>query len=81
MFQQVALEHAPSYQIQGALTDGFDSTVSSMRTLFPRARLGFCFAMPSTSCRTSWSVSRPRCAGGCAPSSTPCCTGVDREKG
>ena len=28
--------------MKGALTDGFDSTVSSMRTLFPRARLGFC---------------------------------------
>jgi hypothetical protein len=41
-FQQVALEHEPSYQVRGALTDGFDSTVSSMRTLFPGARLGFC---------------------------------------
>ena len=28
--------------MKGALTDGFDSTVSSMRTLFPGARLGFC---------------------------------------
>jgi hypothetical protein len=28
--------------VQGALTDGFDSTTSSMRTLFPRARLGHC---------------------------------------
>jgi hypothetical protein len=42
VFQQAALEHEPSYQVQGALTDGFDSTVSSMRTLFPGARLGFC---------------------------------------
>lgn len=41
-FQRVALDHEPSYQVQGALTDGFDSTVSSMRTLFPGARLGFC---------------------------------------
>src|SRR5215468_2285097 len=41
-FQQTALEHEPSYQVKGALTDGFDSTVSSIRTLFPRARLGFC---------------------------------------
>jgi transposase-like protein len=41
-FQQAALEHEPSYRVQGALTDGFDSTVSSMRTLFPGARLGFC---------------------------------------
>jgi hypothetical protein len=41
-FQRTALEHEPSYQVRGALTDGFDSTVSSMRTLFPGARLGFC---------------------------------------
>ena len=41
-FQRAALEHEPSYQVRGALTDGLDSTVSSMRTLFPGARLGFC---------------------------------------
>ncbi len=41
-FQQAALAHEPSYQVQGALTDGFDSTVSGMQTLFPGARLGFC---------------------------------------
>jgi hypothetical protein len=41
-FQRAALEHEPSYQVRGALTDGFDSTVTSMRTLFPKARLGFC---------------------------------------
>jgi hypothetical protein len=35
VFQQAALDHEPSYQVQGALPDGFDSTVSSMRTLFP----------------------------------------------
>ena len=34
VFQQVALEQEPSYRVKGALTDGFDSTVSSMRTLF-----------------------------------------------
>src|SRR5438128_5194990 len=37
-FQQTALEHDASYRVKGALTDGFDSTVSSMRTLFPGAR-------------------------------------------
>src|SRR5262245_26191750 len=42
VFQRAALQHEPSYQVRGALTDGFDSTVSSMRTLFPGARLGFC---------------------------------------
>lgn len=41
-FQRAALQLEPSYQVHGALTDGFDSTVSSMRTLFPGTRLGFC---------------------------------------
>src|SRR6267142_7230631 len=41
-FQRAALQHEPSYQVRGALTDGFDSTTKSMRTLFPRARLGLC---------------------------------------
>src|SRR6267378_1162657 len=41
-FQRLANQADPSYQVKGALTDGFDSTVSSMRTLFPGARLGFC---------------------------------------
>jgi hypothetical protein len=41
-FQQAALAHEPSYQVQGALTDGFDSTTKSLRTLFPGARLGNC---------------------------------------
>jgi hypothetical protein len=41
-FQQAALEQEPSYRVKGALTDGFDSTTKSMRTLFPVARLGYC---------------------------------------
>jgi hypothetical protein len=41
-FQCAALEQESSYQVRGALTDGFDSTTSSMRTLFPKAHLGFC---------------------------------------
>jgi len=41
-FQRAALAHEPSYQVRGALTDGFDSTVSSLRALFPGARLGYC---------------------------------------
>jgi hypothetical protein len=41
-FQQAVFDHEPLYQVKGALTDDFDSTVSSMRTLFPGARLGFC---------------------------------------
>jgi hypothetical protein len=42
VFQRAALQHEPSYQVRGALTDGFDSTTKSMQTLFPTARLGFC---------------------------------------
>src|SRR5215472_2486656 len=41
-FYRVAHQADPSYQVKGALTDGFDSTVSSMRALFPGVRLGFC---------------------------------------
>src|SRR5256714_2864128 len=40
--QRAALEYEPSYRVQGALIDGFDSTTKSMRTLFPSARLGYC---------------------------------------
>jgi len=41
-FQRAASQHAPSYRVRGILTDGFDSTNKSMRTLFPEARLGNC---------------------------------------
>jgi hypothetical protein len=41
-FQRAALRHEPSYRVRGVLTDGFDSTSKSMRTLFPGARLGTC---------------------------------------
>src|SRR5712691_451120 len=41
-FQRAAVHHEPSYRVKGVLTDGFDSTVKSMRTLFPGARLGTC---------------------------------------
>src|SRR5499426_1129145 len=41
-FHRVAHQADPSYQVKGALTDGFDSTVSSMRALFPGVRLGSC---------------------------------------
>jgi hypothetical protein len=41
-FQRAALQVESSYQVQGALTDGFESTTSSMRTLFSGARLGYC---------------------------------------
>src|SRR3982751_1953962 len=41
-FQRGACQQEPSYRVRGILTDGFDSTTSSMRTLFPGARLGTC---------------------------------------
>jgi hypothetical protein len=41
-FQCAASQQEPSYRVRGVLTDGFDSTTKSMRTLFPGARLGFC---------------------------------------
>jgi hypothetical protein len=41
-FQRAALQQEPSYRVRGILTDGFDSTTSSLRTLFPGVRLGNC---------------------------------------
>ena len=41
-FQRAALQVEPSYRVRGALTDGFDSTTQSLRTLCPEARLGYC---------------------------------------
>ena len=42
VFQRAASQHEPSYRVKGVLIDGFDSTAKSLRTLFPRARLGNC---------------------------------------
>jgi hypothetical protein len=41
-FQRAASQQEPPYRVQGILTDGFDSTLKSLRTLFPGARLGNC---------------------------------------
>jgi hypothetical protein len=41
-FQCAALQREPSYRVKGVLTDGFDSTTKSLRTLFPSTRLGTC---------------------------------------
>src|SRR5215217_3129994 len=41
-FHRAASQHEPSYRVKGVLIDGFDSTAKSLRTLFPRARLGNC---------------------------------------
>ena len=42
VFQRVAFQQEPSYRVKGVLTDGFDSTTKSMRTLFPGVRVGHC---------------------------------------
>jgi hypothetical protein len=41
-FQCAAVHQEPTYRVRGILTDGFDSTTKSLRTLFPGARLGNC---------------------------------------
>jgi len=58
--QQAALQHEPSYQVQGALTDGFASTTKRMRALCPRARFGYCLRHAlNTLPRTLIGVSAP----------------------
>jgi len=42
VFQRAAVQQEPLYRVKGVLTDSFDSTVQSMRTLFPGVRLGTC---------------------------------------
>jgi hypothetical protein len=42
VFHRAASQHEPSYRVKGVLTDGFDSTTKSMRTLFPGVRIGIC---------------------------------------
>jgi hypothetical protein len=42
VFQRAASQLEPSYRVRGILTDGFDSTTKSLRTLCPGARLGNC---------------------------------------
>src|SRR5215831_17140892 len=41
-FQRAASQQEPSYRVKGALTDGFDRTTKSLRTLFPGGRVGTC---------------------------------------
>jgi hypothetical protein len=38
----MAINQEPTYRVRGMLTDGFDSTTKSLRTLFPGTRLGTC---------------------------------------
>jgi hypothetical protein len=41
-YQHAAIDQEPSSRVKGVLTDGFDSTTKSMRTLFPGVRVGTC---------------------------------------
>ncbi len=41
-FKEAALAIDPSYNVDGILTDGYDTTVKSMRRLFPGAKIGNC---------------------------------------
>jgi hypothetical protein len=43
VFQRAAFQQEPAYCVRGILTDGFDSTNTSLRTLFPGTRLGTCW--------------------------------------
>ena len=79
-FQRAALEHEPSYQVKGALIDGFDSTASSMRTLFPGAQLGHCLRHAINKLPDKLVGLAARCARACALSSTPYCTDAASAK-
>jgi hypothetical protein len=74
-FQRAAVHQEPTYRVRGILTDGFDSTTKSMRTLFPGVRLGNCLRHAITKLPKKLARSRPRSARPCARSSTPCSTG------
>ena len=41
-FRQAGLTHDPSWNVRGILTDSFESTVGTMKKLFPGARIGNC---------------------------------------
>lgn len=41
-FRQSAQYVDPDYRVNGILTDGFESTIKSLRSLFPSARIGNC---------------------------------------
>ena len=74
-FQRAAIQHEPTYRVRGILTDGFDSTIKSVRTLFPGVRLGNCLRHAINKLPGKLTASPPRCVRPCAHSSIPCCTG------
>ena len=69
-FQRAAFQQEPSYRVRGILTDGFDSTTSSMRTLFPGARLGNCLRHALNKLPKKLDGDRVACASG-APRAVP----------
>src|SRR3989441_737020 len=65
-FQRAASQQEPAYRVRGILTHGFDSTVKSMRPLFPGVRRGNCFRILLTVLwRPSVRFPGPRYAGSC----------------
>ena len=52
-FQRAASQQEPAYRVRGILTDGFDSTVKSMRTLFQGRAWATACATRSTNCPAS----------------------------
>ena len=79
-FQRAASRQEPTYRVRGILTDGFDSTTKSMRTLFPGARLGNCLRHALIKLPRNSRPSRYLYARRYARSSTPCCTGRGSAK-
>src|SRR5215471_18642712 len=73
-FQRAALQQEPAYRVRGILTDGFDSTTSSLRTLFPGARLGNCLRHALNKLPGKLVAIASPSARRYAPSSTRCST-------
>ena len=71
-FQHAALQQEPAYRVRGILTDGFDSTVKSLRTLFPGARLGNCLRHAINKLPAKLVAIRLQCAKRYDRSSIPC---------
>jgi hypothetical protein len=80
LFQRAAFQQEPAYRVRGILTNGFNSTNKSMRTLFPGTRLGTCLRhavikLPGKLAALASPVRRPY-----AHSFTPSGTGPDSAK-
>jgi len=76
-FQCAASQQEPSYRVRGILTDGFDSTIKSMRALFPGARLGNCLRHAINKLPGKLTAIASPVRKALRSSSTPSCTGCD----